>query len=244
MQIASSKNRFAALSLDDEESDLEMLNDETERETSKGGKERNGVNWNVSIPTGRKKARTHESMNDHMNSLNNQSKVKVTTIGDSQLKRLQSEKFSKKHHTVDIRAFSGMKIQQAANNLGKCDSNIIIVHVDTNNIRESAPEPLVVDTMTALNKIQKQNPSAHIVFCSVFRRKKHNEMVQKFNHMIEQELSLHGFDFIDNSNIYFSNLWKDGLHINYQGIRKYASNINFIRYCWVTLRLIVNSGRL
>ena len=72
MQIASSKNRFAALSLDDEESDLEILNDETERETPKGGKGRNGVNSNVSIPTGRKKARTQESMNDHMNSLNNQ----------------------------------------------------------------------------------------------------------------------------------------------------------------------------
>ena len=120
-------------------------------------------------------------------------------IGDSQLKRLQSEKFSKKHHTVDIRTFSGMKIQQAANNLDKCDSNIIIVRAGTNNIGESAPEPLVVDTMTALNKIQKQNPSAHIVFSSVFRRKEHNEKVQKFNHLIEKELSLHGFDFIDNS---------------------------------------------
>ena len=66
----------------------------------------------------------------------------------------------------------------------------------------------------------------------MFRRKEHNEKVQKFNHLIEQELSLHGFDFIDNSNIYFSNLWKDGLHINDQGIRKYAGNIcNFIRYC-------------
>ena len=58
-------------------------------------------------------------------------------IGDSQLKRLQPEKLSNRHHTVDIRAFSGMQIQQGANNLGKCDSNIIIVHAGTNNIGES-----------------------------------------------------------------------------------------------------------
>ena len=70
-------------------------------------------------------------------------------------------------------------MQQAANNLGKCDSNIVIVHAGTNNIRESAPESLVHDTTTALNRIQKQNPSAHVVFSSVFRRKEHNEKVQK-----------------------------------------------------------------
>ena len=109
---------------------------------------------------------------------------------------------------------------------------IIIIYAGTNNIRESAPESLVHDTMTALNRIQKQNPSAHIAFSSVFRGREHNEKLQNFNHLIEQELSLHGFDFIDNSKIYFSNLWKDGLYINDQGIRKYGGNIcNFIRYC-------------
>ena len=72
MQITSSNNRFAALSLDGKESDLEILNDDTDREAPKGGKGRNGVKKNVSIPTGRKKAGTHESMNDHMNSFNNQ----------------------------------------------------------------------------------------------------------------------------------------------------------------------------
>ena len=56
-------------------------------------------------------------------------------VGNSQLKRLQPEKLSNRHHTVDIRAFSGMKIQQAASKLGKCDSNIIIVHAGTNNMQ-------------------------------------------------------------------------------------------------------------
>ena len=102
----------------------------------------------------------------------------------------------------------------------------IIVHAGTNNIRETAPKSLIHNTMTALNEIQKLNQSAHVVFSSVFRRKGQNEKVQRFNHLIEQELSLHGFDFIDYSNIYFSNLWEGGLHLNDQGIRKYAGNIS------------------
>ena len=232
-QKTSCENRFAVLSIDDEESYPEVLNDQNEMQNPKGGQKKHNVNLNVNLSTERKSARKQKSMNDTTtNSLDNRAKVKVTMIGDSQLKRLQPEKLCNNHHTVDIRAFGGMKIQQAAKKLGKCDSNIIIVHAGTNNVQDSSPETLVQETMTTLNKIQKQNPSAQVVYSSVFRRKEHNEKVQKFNRLIEEEVSLNGIDFIDNSNIYFSNLWKDGLHINDQGIRKYAGNIsNFIRYC-------------
>ena len=123
MQITLCKNRFTALSLDDEESDLEAVNDETVKETPKVGKRRHGDNSNVSMPTRRKNARMREGINDHMIPLNNQSTVKVTMVGDSQLKRLKPKKLSYQHHTVDIWAISGMNIQQAANNSGKCDSS-------------------------------------------------------------------------------------------------------------------------
>ena len=128
----------------------------------------------------------HESMNEHMNSLKSQSKAKIAMISDSQSKRLQPEKLSNKHHVVDTHAFSGMKIQQAQNNLSKCGSNIIIAHDGTNNIGESAPESLLHYIMIALNKIQKQNPSAHTASFSVLGRREHNEKVQKFNHLVEQ----------------------------------------------------------
>ncbi len=45
-------------------------------------------------------------------------------------------------------------------------------------------------------------------------------------------LMLNGFDFIDNDNILYSNLARDGLHINTGGARKFASNLSrFIKYC-------------
>lgn len=63
--------------------------------------------------------------------------------GDAQLKRSQPEKLCNKRHTVDIRDMDEMRIQQAADNPGKCDSNIFIAHVCTNNICDSSPESLV-----------------------------------------------------------------------------------------------------
>ena len=203
-QKTSCENRFAVLSIDDDESDPEVLNDQKEKKNPRGGQKKNNVNLNEKQSTERKSARKQKSTGDTTtNSLDNRAKVKVTMIGDSQLKRLQPEKLCNNHHTVDIRAFGGMKIQQAAKKLGKCDSNIIIVHAGTNNVQDSSPETLVHETMTTLNKIQKQNPSAQVVYSSVFRRKEHNEKVQKFNRLIEEEVSLNGIELIDNSNIYF-----------------------------------------
>ena len=41
-----------------------------------------------------------------------------------------------------------------------------------------------------------------------------------------------GFDFIDSDNILFSNLARDGLHINTGGARKFAINLSrYIKYC-------------
>ena len=59
-----------------------------------------------------------------------------------------------------------------------------------------------------------------------------NNTVKKVSELLETELALNGLDMIDNSNIMFSNLWDDGLHITDGGIRKFSGNISsFIKYC-------------
>ena len=44
--------------------------------------------------------------------------------------------------------------------------------------------------------------------------------------MIEKEFILSKFDYLENTNILFSNLWTDGFHINDRGTRKYTGNVN------------------
>ena len=91
------------------------------------------------------------------------------------------------------------------------------------------------DVLDTLNEIQQNNPQSKIAYSAVFRRKDSHELnakVTQLNSLLAEELPLHGFDIIDNSNILFSNLKQDGLHLNSGGVRKFAGNlIKFSKYC-------------
>ena len=86
-----------------------------------------------------------------------------------------------------------------------------------------------------LNQIQKHNPKSRIAFSSIFKRKDDmsvNAKAMKVNNLLAKELAINGLDMIDNSNVTFRNLWKDGLHISDGGARKFSGNVGkFIKYC-------------
>ena len=165
---------------------------------------------------------------------NQKEKLKFTIVGDSQVKRLDQDKLSNSYRDVEVKGISGMRIQQAADTLGKTKSHIIIVHAATNDWSKSTPEKLAEEVLSTMQRRQENNKQAKIAYSSVFRRqdKGLNMKVIKLNKFLEDDLTLNGFDVIDNSNILFSNLCNDGLHINQGGIRKYASNLNkFLKFC-------------
>ncbi len=59
-----------------------------------------------------------------------------------------------------------------------------------------------------------------------------NGNAMQVNKILVEEPPVNGMDMLDNSNIMFSNLWKDGLHISDGGARKFSGNISrFIKYC-------------
>lgn len=159
--------------------------------------------------------------------------IKVTVVGDSQLLRLDENKLCNQHREVKIQGKSGMRLNQVVKSTGKTDSDVIIVHVGTNNLKTSSPEELSTGILASLKKIQENNPDAKIAYSSIFRRKDElNRMAVTANKHVSDELMLNGFDFIDNDNILYSNLARDGLHINTGGARKFASNLSrFIKYC-------------
>ena len=165
---------------------------------------------------------------------NNKKKLKVTIVGDSQVKRLDQEKLCNQYRDVEILGQSGMRIKQAAAKTGKTDSDVIIVHAGTNNLSSTSPEQLSTEVLDTLQNIQDNNKQSKVVFSSVFKRtdKGLNLKIIKLHKILNEELTLNGFDIIDNDNIHFSNLAKDGLHLNEGGTRKYASNLSkFMRYC-------------
>ena len=110
----------------------------------------------------------------------------------------------------------GMRIGQAVGRAGKSNSDVIIVHAATNNVATSTPEKLCEETVGTLKQVQTNNPKAKVVFSSIFRRKDImglSNKVKMVNELHADELALNGLDMIDNSNIMFSSLWDNGLHI-------------------------------
>ena len=87
-----------------------------------------------------------------------------------------------------------------------------------------------------LDQIQKNNQQSRIAFSSIFFKRKDNMSLNakamKVNKLLAEELAINGLDMIDNSNVTFSNLLKDGLHISDGGARKFSGNVSkFIEYC-------------
>ena len=68
-----------------------------------------------------------------------------------------------------------------------------------------------------------------------FKRKDNpefNKCGQEVNDKIKERLMQRGIDFIDDSNILFNNLYRDGLHLSTEGgVPKYCKNLsNYLRY--------------
>ena len=161
-------------------------------------------------------------------------RLRVLLVGDSQLRYVDESKLANSQRDVEKRFKPGMRIQQAVEKAGHTDSDVIIVHAATNNAAISTPEELCEETIETLRHIQANNPNAKIAFSSIFKRKDDlnlNCKVNKVNELLADELALDGFDFIDNCNVMFSDLWDDGLHIGDGGIRKFVGNMRtFLNY--------------
>ena len=86
-----------------------------------------------------------------------------------------------------------------------------------------------------LDKVQKCNPTARIAFSSILKRSDDQSLNTKgktVNELLDDELTIKGMDIINNNNIMYSNLLKDGLHVNDGGVHKYSANLSkFAKYC-------------
>jgi len=129
-----------------------------------------------------------------------------------------------------------MKIEEVKNKVGGSDnSDVIIVHARTNNVNDKSPSDLAEVIVNSMESVQKKNPSARVTYSSIFKRKDEqtlNAKARKVNELLSAELSIRGIDFINNDSIKYSTLWKDGLHLNDGGVRKFSGNLSkFIKYC-------------
>ena len=162
--------------------------------------------------------------------------TKVKIIGDSQLRKISGEKLSKDRHSVRVEAMPGARIAQMENVHIEKDTNVIIVHAGTCNIRKQTdPDELSDEIVSTLRAIKSRFPKMQIAFSSILKRTDNLELNSKVlatNKILEEKLLLSGLDFIDNSNLRYGNISFDGLHVNDGGVKMLASNFSkYVRYC-------------
>ena len=107
---------------------------------------------------------SRENKNDTNRKSTGGKKAKVLIVGGSNLRNIKEEKLSKDHRDVEIRFKQGMRIEETNKKVcTNTEFDVIIVHTGTNNLRDVTPKDLTEKIVTTLNKVQKSNPTAHIV---------------------------------------------------------------------------------
>ena len=141
---------------------------------------------------------------------------------------LDEKKLSSKKWKVKVRPFSGAKIEDLHHYclpLLKKNPRHIIIHVGTNDIKESLDANKALDNILQLkNFLEKKLPNARVVISNIITRtddKRAQESTMVFNkHLDELKLKT-----INNNNIQALDLGKKGLHLSQKGKAKFASNL-------------------
>ena len=65
-----------------------------------------------------------------------------------------------------------MKIEEVKSTTDAMEEyDVIIVHAGTNNVCDKPPSELAEVIVNSMESVQKMNPSAHVVYSSIFKRK-------------------------------------------------------------------------
>ena len=136
---------------------------------------------------------------------------------------------------MTVKPMPGARIARMKN-VNYADADVVIVHAGAlNSKKQSSPEELADEIVSTLRHIRSNGNKALVGFSRIIKRKDDldlNAKAIKANEVIVEKLMYSGFDFIDNNQIKYGYIARDGLHINDGGVRKLAANFShYIRYC-------------
>ena len=121
----------------------------------------------------------------------------------------------------------GRSIFEPVGELLNEDFDEIIIHVGVNNTEHESEESVMNKFRTLSESIKE----SHVAFSGILRRSDKPELNQKItriNSLLKNLCLDNGSDFIDNDNVNFKHLGRDGLHIKKDGQRRLA--LNFINH--------------
>ena len=89
--------------------------------------------------------------------------------------------------------------------------------------KQSDPEELTGEIVSTLKHMKSNGNKAKVAFSGIIKQKDDLELnakAIKTNEIIVEKLVYSGFDLIDNNQIKYDNISRDGLHIKDGGVKK------------------------
>ena len=131
---------------------------------------------------------------------------------------------------VTVKSISGLRAEQVTSRFSReIESGIndrVIIHVGTNNVQSDSIEEITNKFISLANNLSQTYKN--VTFSSIIRRKDKpylNDKIDVVNKKLYDICVSAGVEYIDNTNIVFSNLSRDGLHLNRSGQGKVTANI-------------------
>ena len=215
-----------------------FLQNSSKRQRAKSNNNRNSGPGKAK--SNKKKSHSDQNRNDASQTTSGAgavlTKKNAIIVGGSQVRNIDGAKLSNEHFNVTVKPMRGARIARTKN-VNYADADVVIVHVGTCNLKkQSNPEELADEILSTLRYIKSNGNKAQVAFSGIIKRKDDLELnakAIKTNEIIVEKLMFFsGFDFIDNNQIRYGFLARDGLHINDGGVRKLAANFShYIRYC-------------
>jgi len=155
----------------------------------------------------------------------------VVVISDSIVKHVQGWKLSSSSRTV-VKAFPGAKVDDIFHYVKPTlhlHPDEIIIHVGTNDVRNSNPRQVAERIVDLGNSIIADSPSTKVTLSSLISRSDDSaldEKVKQVNKVLNTFASQNEWDFLSHSNITTAHLNAGGLHLNHIGTKLLFSNLS------------------
>lgn len=176
---------------------------------------------------GKKSTNTSQPNKETNQPVNGQPEAKRSVIiaGDSIIQHVHGWEISHENCNVAMKSFSGSKIEDMTDYLKpliRRKPDEIILHIGTNNLKDSSatPQQLAEGISNLGTQIRNSSPSTKICLSALLIRNDNSNLVTKIqdiNKRVRDICVSKNWSYIDNSNVDKSCLNRRGLHLNRRG---------------------------
>ena len=176
---------------------------------------------------GKKSTNTSQPNKETNQPVNGQPQAKRSVIiaGDSIIQHVQGWEISLENCNVAMQSFSGSQIVDMTDYLKpliRRKPDEIILHIGTNNLKDSSatPQQLAGGISNLGTQIRNSSPSTKICLSALLIRNDNSNLVTKIqdiNKRVRDICVSKNWSYIDNSNVDKSCLNRRGLHLNRSG---------------------------